>query len=197
MIKREHDKLLKILYIIFCIVLLGFVIITSIKTSNSDRKKYSNLGKVSIKLSLNKDNIIVKLPEEKNLFDKETSIVTYKTDKDLDGNDIEIYKQNGLYKQIDQSNLNKISLTLSDETIFTFELYKIKDKNPLNVLSQTKSFKYKDKEIIYGGYQSGENTYDNYINVEISDKTSLVISLTTPDPLTKGNIKGILDWITF
>ena len=196
MTKNERNRITKILGIILAIavvVLIGVVVLKN----QTPTSKYSKMASVDVQLKLNKAKTNLKLPDTKNLITTQSPIITYRNDKDMDGNDVEIYVQQSDYSQLDKDNLNKIGVVVSDGTNATFELYKTKEKDPLNIVNTIKTMKHDGKKVSYGGYKVMETQYYTYATVEISDDTSLLLTIVSEKQMAKEDINGILDWIQF
>lgn len=196
MTKNERNRITKILGIILAIavvVLIGVVVFKN----QTPTSKYSKMASIDVQLKLNKAKTNLKLPDTKNLITTQSPIITYRNDKDMDGNDVEIYVQQSDYSQLDKDNLNKIGVVVSDGTNATFELYKTKEKDPLNIVNTIKTMKHDGKKVSYGGYKVMETQYYTYATVEISDDTSLLLTIVSEKQMAKEDINGILDWIQF
>ena len=189
--KINQKKIIKILSgcLIFLIVVLIGIILFKYEKPTPQQEHIS--------LKLNKSAITLNLPTKESLSTKQNPVIVYRTEKQEDGSEVEIYTQQKDYENLDTDNLSKLGVILSDETTVTFEIYKTKDKNPLEVVSDTKTFKNGTNKITYGMYKANEKEYCYYLTMKESNENSILISINSDHKMNQDNLSGIVDWITF
>ena len=189
--KINQKKLIKILsgcLIFLIVVLIGIILFKHEKPTPQQEH---------ISLKLDKSAIALNLPTKESLSTKQNPVIVYRTEKQEDGSEVEIYTQQKDYENLNTDNLSKLGVVLSDETTVTFEIYKTKDKNPLEVVSDTKTFKNGTHKITYGMYKANEKEYCYYLTMKESNENSVLISINSDHKMNQDNLSGIVDWITF
>lgn len=178
--------------IIVCVIVGLILGLFLVLFSNIFTHFSSNIKTNSVTISCDKEKVKLKIPEETKLSQTQNPILIYSIEKNEDGSEMEIYTQQKASDEIQLSNSSKFGMVFKDETIATFEVYNSEEKDPLRIVPDIQSFKYKRKEIKYSETQLTETSYIYYLVKELSKKDSLLITLESNSKLSEKDFTSIL-----